>query len=213
MATDAGLSVRIADCVARIVETPLAAYGLEAPWRLTQAIEEKIGAIVAALPPTWRIEGGVARHPTATVEPGAVLKPPVILGPASFVAATAYLRGGVFLDEDVIVGPACEIKSSVLFRAAKAAHLSFIGDSVIGAGANIEAGAMIANYRNETSGDPIRFYFEGRLIETGVTKFGALVGDRARIGANAVIAPGAVLMPGSVTPRLSLVDQSVHLGP
>ncbi len=91
---------------------------------------------------------------------------------------------------------------------AKIAHLSFVGDSIIGAGANIEAGAMLANYRNEREDRRIRIMFEGAVIDTGVEKFGSLVGDGSKIGANAVIAPGALIRAGEIVDRLALVDQS-----
>jgi NDP-sugar pyrophosphorylase family protein len=154
------------------------------------------------------VQDSVGVHRTATVEAGAVIKPPAIIGPNCFVASTAYLRGGVFLDEGCIVGPACELKSTFMLAGSKIAHLSFVGDSIIGAGANIEAGAIIANYRNERVDKRIRIAFDGEVIDTGVEKFGALVGDGAKIGANAVIAPGALIRPGAVVPRLALVDQS-----
>ncbi|MFN0022908.1 MAG: transferase, partial [Parvularculaceae bacterium] len=106
------------------------------------------------------------------------------------------------------VGPACELKSVFMLKGSKVAHLSFVGDSIIGAGANIEAGAMIANYRNECAEKRIRISVGGAVIDTGVDKFGAVIGDGARIGANAVIAPGALIAPGTIVPRLSLVDQA-----
>jgi len=86
-------------------------------------------------------------------------------------------------------------------------HLSFVGDSVIGERANCEAGAMIANYRNEREDKRIRIRIGDVVVDTGVEKFGALVGDDARIGANAAIAPGAVIHARTIVPRLSLVDQ------
>ena len=66
---------------------------------------------------------------------------------------------------------------------------------------------MIANYRNELEDKAIRIKYENRVIETGVIKFGALIGDGTRIGANAVIAPGAILARASRVGRLQLVDQ------
>jgi bifunctional N-acetylglucosamine-1-phosphate-uridyltransferase/glucosamine-1-phosphate-acetyltransferase GlmU-like protein len=94
-----------------------------------------------------------------------------------------------------------------MFRASKIAHLSFVGDSIIGAGVNIEAGAIVANYRNEMDDKLIRIAWRGSIIDTGVEKFGALIGDDARIGANAVIAPGALIEPGFRLARLGKVDQ------
>ena len=136
-----------------------------------------------------------------------VLKPPIIVGPNCLVAAGAYLRGGVFLDENCIVGPGSELKTSFMFGGSKLAHLNFVGDSILGGDVNVEAGAMLANYRNECEDKSIRFQRGDVLVETGVTKFGALVGDGSRIGANAVIAPGAILEPATKVPRLALVDQ------
>jgi bifunctional N-acetylglucosamine-1-phosphate-uridyltransferase/glucosamine-1-phosphate-acetyltransferase GlmU-like protein len=106
-----------------------------------------------------------------------------------------------------IIGPAVELKTAFMFSGAKAAHLNVFGDSLIGADANLEAGSIVANYRNELDDKMIRIRLGERVIETGVDKFGALIGDGARIGANAVIAPGAVLSPGARVARLGLVDQ------
>lgn len=191
--------------VSRSALTPFAAV---LPWTLTADAETVVRSLTTRLGADWNVVDGIAVHHSALVEPGAVLKPPAIIGPNGFVAAGAYLRGGVWLDANCIVGPACELKSTFMLEGSKVAHLSFVGDSVIGADVNIEAGAMIANYRNERSEKRIRIVFEGTIIDTGVDKFGALVGDGARIGANAVIAPGALIRPSAIVPRLALVDQS-----
>jgi len=171
-----------------------------APWAATGASMEIVAALAGA--------EGLSVHPTATVEAGAVLKPPLVVGPGCFIAAGAYLRGGCWLDRNVVVGPNAELKSSFLFEGSKLAHLNFVGDSVLGADVNVEAGTIVANYRNERDDKAIRIRWNGRTIETCAAKFGAICGDGARIGANAVIAPGAVIDRGAVVPRLSLLDQS-----
>lgn len=188
-------------------EGPFAALLDLAPWDITLRAGAIVTRAISGLS-GYEIADGVAIHRKATVEKGAVIKGPAIIGPGCLVAATAYLRGGVFLDENCIVGPACELKSVFMLRGSKLAHLSFAGDSIIGAGANIEAGAMIANYRNERADKRIRIVIGGTVIDTGVEKFGALIGDDARIGANAVIAPGALIAMGIVVPRLALIDQA-----
>jgi len=177
------------------------------PWQVTSQAVELIHAMIGQLGAGYAIDNDKAIHASATVEAGAVIKGPVILGPKSFVAAGAYLRGGVFLGEDCIVGPACELKTTIMFRGSKVAHLSFVGDSIIGAGVNIEAGAIVANYRNEMDDKRIRIVWRGGIIDTGVKKFGALIGDHARIGANAVVAPGALIEPGFRLTRLGKIDQ------
>jgi NDP-sugar pyrophosphorylase family protein len=178
-----------------------------APWALTASAPDIVSRAIASLDGDYDVRGNVAVHRSAIREASAIVKGPAIIGPGAFVAATAYLRGGVFLDAGCVVGPGCELKTAFLFAEAKIAHLSFVGDSILGSGVNIEAGAMLANYRNEMDDKHIRIAHEGRILETGVEKFGALVGDGAKIGANAVIAPGALIPPGSRIPRLSLIDQ------
>lgn len=73
------------------------------------------------------------------------------------IASYAYLRGGVWLDSNVMIGSACEIKSSIILQDSKAAHFNFIGDSIIGRNVNIETGAIIANNRNELTCKEIIF--------------------------------------------------------
>ena len=177
------------------------------PWSVTSESVAFVERQLHALGEDYRRVGDAAIHRSATVEHGAVLKGPAIVGPRCFVSSSALLRGGVLLGEDCTVGPCCELKSTIMLSGSKAAHLNFVGDSLIGCGVNIEAGAMIANYRNERADKRIFVRRSHEVIDTGVTKFGALVGDNVRIGANAVIAPGALLEPGRIVRRLELVDQ------
>lgn len=181
-----------------------------AAWLISQDCENQVLALLAGLGVGYRRHGNCAIHESAVVEQGAVLKGAIIIGEGSFVAAGAYLRGGVYLGSNCIVGPSCEIKSSFMLGGSKLAHFNFVGDSLIGEGVNIEAGAIIANYRNELEGADIKIRHEGNVIETGVNKFGALVGDGCKIGANAVIAPGALLRPNTHVPRLGLIDQFAY---
>jgi len=201
------MEIRVADYIGRAALAP--APGHLAPWDWTRDAPTVIQSALSALGADYRIarSGDVAVHVSATVEDGAQIKGPAIIGPHCLVARTALIRGGCWLDAACIIGPACELKTSYVFEGAKLAHLNFVGDSVIGAGANIEAGAMIANCRNERADKRIRIRSGGTVIDTGAEKFGALVGDGARIGANAVIAPGALLAPGAIVARLSLIDQ------
>lgn len=199
--------LKISDFISAWTGSPFSgADGLA--WQVTSRAEEIIRACLGQLGPEYVMDAEVAVHRSAVIEGGCTLKGPIIIGPRSFVAAGAYLRGGVFLDEDCIIGPGSELKTSFMFKGSKIAHLNFVGDSILGSGVNVEAGAVIANYRNEKEDKTIRIKVEGQIIETGVEKFGALVGDGARIGANAVIAPGALIWPGMKVARLQLVDQA-----
>lgn len=199
--------VRLQDFIASADDGVFSHLRTLSPWEITSTADAVIRKAVGAVA-GYVVTDGVAVHRRADVETGAVIKAPAIIGPDCFVASGAYLRGGVFLEAECIIGPNCEVKSTFMLAGSKIAHLSFVGDSIVGAGANVEAGAIIANYRNERDDKRIRILFGGAIIDTGVEKFGALIGDGARVGANAVIAPGALIAPGAVIPRLSLVDQS-----
>lgn len=198
--------VRISDYVAQWLASPFGHID-DRPWQVTQNAEAIIEAALEDLSEDYRIEGGIAIHRSALVESGAVLKRPIIIGEGCLVAAGGYLRGGVYLDSGCIIGPGCEAKTCFIFTGSKLAHLNFVGDSIVGQNVNIEAGAVVANYRNELEEKAIRLLLGGKIVETGVEKFGALIGDQVRVGANAVIAPGAILHPASKVPRLALIDQ------
>lgn len=179
------------------------------PWQITEKIEEIIYARIFELSGNsdYDISDGIAIHKSAVVEMPLVLKPPVIIDAYCFVGANAYLRGGVHLAENVKIGPGCEIKSSILMSECSTAHFNYVGNSLVGSHVNMEAGSVIANHYNERSNKMVSVAHHSEIIITGVEKFGALVGDRSKIGANAVLSPGTLLMPDSVVKRLELVEQ------
>lgn len=200
--------IRVKEFIAQWPQTPFH-HGDDTtpPWAITNTAPALIRKAIPKLDSGYRVTQDIAIHSAAKVEDNVVLKGPIIISPGAFVASGAYLRGGVYLGRNAIIGPACEVKTVFMMNDAKIAHLSFVGDAIVGAKANIEAGAIVANYRNEYDGAPIRITRGRDIIETGTDKFGALIGDNARIGANAVIAPGALIDPNTKIDRLSLVDQ------
>jgi len=201
-------AIRVGDFIASVTRSELAAFADAAPWAMTQDAVGIVHARIAACGGAFDVRGDIAVHTSAQIENSASIKGPALIGPNCFVASTALIRGGCWLERDVIIGPAAELKTSFVFAGAKLAHLNFVGDSVLGAGVNVEAGAIIANYRNERDDKRIRIRGgDGEFIETGVEKFGALVGDDARLGANSVVSPGALLRPKTIVARLGLVDQ------
>ena len=199
-------SIQTSQFIADWIESPFGHIDGD-PWTITQNAASLIKDALERLGDDYRRTGDVSVHHTTVVEPGAVLKGPSIIGPNCFVAAGGYLRGGTYLASNCIVGPSCELKTSFMFPGSKIAHFNFVGDSILGSDVNVEAGAIIANYRNELADKQIRILFDGAPIYTGAEKFGALVADGVRIGANAVIAPGAILPVGTKVGRLSLLDQ------
>ena len=177
------------------------------PWEITDEANKIIGNIILSLKKDeYNINDGIAIHKTATVENGVILKDNIIIEENCFVGAGSYLRGGVYLASGVIVGHSSEIKSSFIFEKSRIAHLNYIGNSIIGEDVNFEAGSVIANYFNEAE-KSIEMLIDGKIIKTGVKKFGAIVGDNSRVGANAVLDPGSVLTVGKVIGRLEHYNQ------
>ena len=202
------MALRIQDYVASFpLKFPFLDPAIE-PWKLTGDLSHFVERFAASLDLSgFEKTAGILVHKEATIERGAIIKPPAVISAACFIASTAYLRGGVVLDRGVIIGPACELKSTVVMASSRIAHLSFVGDSLIGSDVNIEAGVVVANHFNELREQEVTVRVGGQAVRTGVVKFGALIGDHSRLGANAVLSPGTILPPHSVVARLELVDQ------
>ena len=162
------------------------------PWEIVSDIQNLIQQKIKLLSPDFRISQDVAVHKKAKIEENVTLKGPIIINEGCFVGAHAYLRGGVFLGDNSVVGPGCEVKSSIILSGSSLAHFNFVGDSIIGSYVNMEAGSIIANHFNERLDKTIFVMINKKKTAISVTKFGALVGDHSKIGANAVLSPGTL---------------------
>jgi bifunctional N-acetylglucosamine-1-phosphate-uridyltransferase/glucosamine-1-phosphate-acetyltransferase GlmU-like protein len=203
-------TLRLGQFIGSISSSPLRPWLSLLPWELTSQSEAVVRVLLHALPAhEYLIADEVAVHVSATVEPGAILKGPLIIGPHCFGASSAYFRGGNWIADRCTFGPGTELKSAFLFSGTRLAHFNFVGDSVVGSDVNLEAGSIVCNYRNERADKEVRVRMAGVLHGTGCTKFGSLIGDGSRIGANAVIAPGAILPVNSIVQRASLRDDDI----
>ncbi len=178
------------------------------PWEITCKLPQLIEKLILELDDSFIVSEGIAIHKTVVIEKGVTLKAPIIICENSFIGANAYLRGGVFLGKSVIVGPSCEIKSSIILDKSSIAHFNFIGDTLIGNNVNFEAGSVTANSHNDREIKKISVVYESSIIQTGIEKFGSLVGDNCKIGANSVLSPGTILEPSTIVKRLELVEQT-----
>jgi UDP-N-acetylglucosamine diphosphorylase / glucose-1-phosphate thymidylyltransferase / UDP-N-acetylgalactosamine diphosphorylase / glucosamine-1-phosphate N-acetyltransferase / galactosamine-1-phosphate N-acetyltransferase len=177
------------------------------PWHVTNALPGILEKLISTLGSEFKITGNIAIHKSAVIEQGVVLKGPLIILENCFIGANAYLREGVYLGSSTKIGPGCEIKQSIIFSNTSLAHFNYVGDSIIGDNVNFEAGAVIANHYNERNDKKISVIVDSKIIDSGVEKFGALVGDHSKIGANAVLSPGTILLPNSIVKRLELIEQ------
>ena len=129
------------------------------------------------------------------IEAYSVIEGPVWLGKNVVVGPQSHIRGYTILHRGVEVGAFVEVKGSVLLENVKAKHLSYIGDSVVGENSNIAAGTVIANLRHDSR--PVRSCSNGRVLDTGLRKLGAVLGAWVKTGVNSSVSPGARIGPCS----------------
>ena len=132
------------------------------------------------------------------VEDGVMIKGPAIIGRRCQIRHGAYIREHVIVGDDCVVGNACELKQSVLFNRAQVPHFNYVGDSILGHRAHLGAGVKISNVK--LSAGTVTVEAAGERIDTGLRKFGALIGDGCDVGCNAVLNPGQ--HPGARFDRL-----------
>lgn len=130
------------------------------------------------------------------IEDGAVIQGPAIIGRNCHIRHNAYLRAHVILGDGCVIGNATEVKNALLFDEASAPHFNYVGDSILGFRAHLGAGAILSNFKSLPGNVTVEF--EGVRHDTGLRKFGALVGDEAEVGCNAVLNPGSVIGRGAV---------------
>lgn len=184
---------------------PPLAHRAEPPWAALRDVVAIVSEAVARPHPGFRSLGeGVLAHEDTHVHRSAELVGPLLIGPGVRVFSGTLLRATILLD-GVTVGHGTEVARSIVHPGSALAHFNFVGDSLIGADVNLEAGAVIASRYNERADKRISVETGGNVVDTGLTKFGAVVGDHARIGANAVVGPGVLLAPHAVVPRLTHV--------
>lgn len=131
-----------------------------------------------------------------TVEPGAYIKGPTIIGSNTEVRQGAYIRGNVLVGNHCVVGHATEVKHSVMMDGAKAGHFAYIGDSILGKDVNLGAGTKLANLKIVDS--TITLKIEDQTYDTGLRKFGAILGDHVETGCNSVTSPGTMIGPNTL---------------
>jgi len=196
--------------------TPASVLDVRRPWDLLAATESVLAdeqqSLDGDVHPDADCRGAVVVEDGAEVDAGVVVEGPAYISRGATVGPNAYVRGVTFLDTNVHVGHSVEIKNSTVLHDADIPHLSYVGDSVIGPGANLGAGTIVANLRHDDA--DVRVAHDGDRVSTGRRKFGAVVGEGAKLGigtrlnAGVTVGPGATTLPGEVLTR----DRSVQEG-
>ena len=130
------------------------------------------------------------------VEDGAMIKGPAIIGRNCQIRHNAYIREDVIIGDNCVIGNACEFKNALLFNDCQVPHFNYVGDSILGHKAHLGAGVILSNFKSLKG--HVSVQHDGKKLDTGLRKFGALLGDGADIGCNSVLNPGSIIGRGSV---------------
>jgi NDP-sugar pyrophosphorylase family protein len=130
------------------------------------------------------------------LEDGVMIVGPAVIGRNCQIRHNAYIRQGAIIGDNCVVGNSTEIKNAILFNNAQAPHFNYVGDSILGHKAHLGAGVKISNFKVFPGNIVVEI--EGKEIDTGLRKFGALLGDGAEIGCNAVLSPASIVGRNSV---------------
>ena len=165
-------------------------YILELGQKLPQEEYEKVGEDV------W-----IAK--TAKVAPTAYIHGPAIIGKEADVRHCAFIRGKVIVGEGTVVGNSTELKNVILFNKVQVPHYNYVGDSILGYRSHMGAGSITSNVKSDKTLVTIKI--EGKKIETGLKKMGAMLGDEVEVGCNTVMNPGTIIGKHSNIYPLSMV--------
>ena len=130
-------------------------------------------------------------HKTAQIAPSAFIGRFVIIGADTQIRHCAYIRENALIGKNAVIGNSTEIKNSILFDNVQVPHFNYIGDSIMGYKSHFGAGAITSNVKSDSSLVTVKY--DNKQIETGIKKFGAILGDRVEVGCNAVLNPGTVI--------------------
>lgn len=167
--------------------------GLDYPWQALPKIGDFIKKLGPSLPKEEydQIGEDVWIAKSATVFPSAYVHGPAIIGKEAEVRHCAFIRGNAIVGEGAVVGNSTELKNVVLFNKVQVPHYNYVGDSILGYKAHMGAGSITSNVKADKQ--LVKVHTGNEHIETGLKKFGAMLGDNVEVGCNAVLNPGTVI--------------------
>ena len=169
--------------------------GLTYPWEALPKIHDFIAAIGPKLPKEeyTEVKPHVWIHKTAKVFESAYFAEYIIIGPETEVRHCAFLRGNIIVGAGCVVGNSCELKNVIIFDSVQTPHYNYVGDSILGYKSHMGAASLTSNVRSDKK--LVMVHAEDGDIETGLKKFGAMLGNHVEVGCNSVLNPGTVICP------------------
>ncbi|SFG74137.1 transferase hexapeptide (six repeat-containing protein) [Lachnospiraceae bacterium C7] len=170
--------------------------GLTYPWEALPKIEEFIIKIGESLDPAKFEKKGdniwIAK--SATVAPTACLNGPLIIDEEAEIRHCAFIRGKAIIGKNSVVGNSTELKNVVIFNNVQVPHYNYVGDSILGYKSHMGAGSITSNVKSDKTLVVVKDSYDTKeTIETGLKKFGAMLGDFVEVGCNSVLNPGTVI--------------------
>ena len=156
------------------------------------------------------IDGNIWIAKSATIAPTASITGPCIIGKNTEVRQCAFIRGKAIVGENCVVGNSTELKNVILFNNVQVPHYNYVGDSILGFKSHMGAGSITSNVKSDKTLVVVKNGDE--QIETGLKKFGAMLGDNVEVGCGSVLNPGTVIGPNSNIYPLSSVRGIVPAG-
>lgn len=177
----------------------------EYPWQVLPQIKAYILEIGPRLDPAEyeEVSEHVWIHRTAKVYPNNYIAGPTIIGPETEVRPGAFIRGSAIVGRKCVVGNSTELKNCILFDNVQVPHYNYVGDSILGHYAHTGAGSICSNVKSDKT--LVVVHGGSEDLETGLKKFGAILGDHVEVGCNSVLCPGAILEPYAQVYPLSRV--------
>lgn len=162
------------------------------PWQALAGIKQFILKLGPALPSEFAEVGpNVWVHRDAKIAPTAYIGAPAIIGAGTEVRHCAFIRGSALVGGGCVIGNSVELKNVILFDGVQTPHYNYVGDSILGYKAHMGAGSITSNVKADKS--PVTVKLGNKNIDTGLKKFGAILGDFTEIGCNCVLNPGTVI--------------------
>ena len=162
------------------------------PWEVLPLIKEFILKLIPTLSDEYEeVDENVYIHKEAKVAKSACIQGPTIICKGAEIRHSAYIRGSVIVGENSVVGNSTEVKNAIIFNNVQCPHYNYVGDSVLGEYAHTGAGVILSNFKNDGSNVKIRCGEE--VVETGLRKFGAILGNHVDVGCNSVLFPGTII--------------------
>ena len=166
------------------------------PWDVLPLIKEFILKVIPTLGDEYEeVDENVYVHKEAKIAKSAYIVGPTIVCKGAEIRHCAYIRGSVIVGENSIVGNSTEVKNAIIFNNVQCPHYNYVGDSVLGEYAHTGAGVILSNVKSDKKN--VKINMDGEVIETGLRKFGAIIGDHVEVGCNSVLCPGTVIFPNT----------------